>query len=153
VVEPLLAALLVTLLLSLTLAPVRRALSEVAGDVSRRYQEARSASQRAESLLRSVLTSDEYARLTECGYLDVRSPSRPHRVYRVPRDGGIVVMRESGRSVGGLCVQAIQPVPAADTVAMHKLMIEGAEDLYLQTANHLSVGALSRYGLGVLYER
>jgi hypothetical protein len=153
VIEPLLAALVVILLLSLTLAPVRRALCRAAGDLSRRYQDARTASQRAESLLRGVLTPDEYGRLSECGYLDVRSPSRPSRIYRVPRDGGIVVMRENGRAVGGLCVQPIQPVPAADTVAMHKLMIEGAEDLYLQTANHLSVGALSRYGLGVLYER
>lgn len=152
-VEPLLAALVIALLLLLTLPSVRRALSRVALEFSRRYQEARTASQRAESLLRGVLTSDEYARLSECGYLDVRSPSRPSRIYRVPRDGGIVVMRENGRAVGGLCVQAVQPVPSADTVAMHKLMIEGAEDFYLQTANHLSVGALSRYGLGVLYER
>lgn len=151
--EPLLAALVVILLLSLTLSPVRRAVSRAAGELSRRYQEARTASQRAEALLRGVLTSDEYSRLSECGYLDVRSPTRPSRIYRVPRDGGIVVMRENGRAIGGLCVQSIQPVPAADTVAMHKLMIEGAEDFYLQTANHLSVGALSRYGLGVLYER
>ncbi len=152
-VEPLLAALVVVLLLSLTLPPLRRALCRAAGEVSRRYQEARTASQRAEALLRGVLTSDEYSRLAEFGYLDVRSPSRPSRIYRVPRDGGIVVMRENGRAIGGLCVQSVQPVPVADTVAMHKLMIEGAEDLYLQTANHLSVGALSRYGLGVLYER
>ena len=103
-VEPLLAALVVALLLSLTLPLVRRALCRVAGELSRRYQEARTASQRAESLLRGVLSSDEYARLTECGYLDIRSPSRPNRVYRVPRDGGIVVMRENGRAIGGLCV-------------------------------------------------
>lgn len=152
-VEPLLAALLVILLLSLTLPSVRRVLCRAAHDLSRRYQEARTATQRAETLLRSVLSADEYVRLSEGGYLDVRSPSRPSRTYRVPRDGGIVVMRENGRAIGGLCVQSVQPVPAADTVAMHKLMIEGAEDLYLQTANHLSVGALSRYGLGVLYER
>ncbi len=151
--EPLLAALVVVFLLSLTLPPVRRCLLGVVHEISRHYQEARTASQRAESLLRAVLTADEFTRMSECGYLDVRSPSRPNRTYRVPRDGGIVVMRENGRAIGGLCVQSVQPVPAADTVAMHKLMIEGAEDLYLQTANHLSVGALSRYGLGVLYER
>ena len=152
-VEPLLATLLVILLLSLALGPVRHALRHLARDLSHRYQEARSASQRAESLLRGVLTTEEYERLSDCGYLDVRSPARSSRVYRVPRYGGIVVIRENGRAIGGLCIQAVQPVPASDTVAMHKLMIEGAEEIYLKTANHLSVGTLSRYGLGVLYER
>ena len=152
-VEPLLATLLVILLLSLALGRVRHALRQLASALSRRYQEARSVSQRGESLLRGVLTTDEYERLSDCGYLDVRSPSRPGRVYRVPRDGGIVVIRENRHAIGGLCIQAVQPVPASDSVAMHKLMIEGAEEIYLQTANHLSVGTLSRYGLGVLYER
>jgi hypothetical protein len=153
VVEPLVAAIVVVALLSLTLSPVRSAIGRLAGDVANRYHAARLANHRAEALLREVLTAEEYARLAERGFLDVRSPSRSSRVYRVPRDGGIVVMREHGRAVGGLCVQSIQPIPVADTVAMHKLMIEGAEEDYLRRANHLSVGALSRYGLGVLYER
>ena len=152
-VEPYLAVLILGLLLILILSPARRAVVHLASYLASRYQDARLASRRAEALLREVLSSEEHARLLERGYLDVRSPSRPSRVYRIPRDGGIVVMRENGRSVGGLCVQSIEPIPVADTVAMHKLMIEGAEEDYLRQANHLSVGALSRYGLGVLYER
>jgi hypothetical protein len=152
-VEPLLAALLVVLLLSLTVSPVRDALGRLGQSLARRYHDVRQANHRAEQLLRDVLTDEEHGRLVDRGYLDVRSPSRPSRIYRIPRDGGIVVMREHGRAVGGLCVQSIDPIPTADAVAMHKLMIEGAEEEYLLRANHLSVGALSRYGLGVLYER
>jgi hypothetical protein len=152
-VEPLLAAVVVVLLLCLALPPARHALGEIYDDLARRYRDVRQANHRAEDLLRAVLSAEEYSLLVERGFLDIRSPSRPNRTYRVPRDGGIVVMRERGRPIGGLCLQSVQPIPSADSVAMHKLMIEGAEDAYLQTANHLSVGALSRYGLGVLYER
>jgi hypothetical protein len=153
VLLPLVGLGLVLVAVWLLTGPLRRTLRRLIFGTVGRYQEARRAEQRAEMLLRDILTPPEYARLLARGFLDVRSPSRPNRTYRIPRDGGIVVLREAGRTVGGLCVQATQPVPAADAVAMHKLMIEGAESEYLQRANHLSVGALYRYGLGVLYER
>ena len=123
------------------------------GRIAGRYLEAKAADRRAEALLRDVLTPPEYARLLARGYLDVRSPGHPGRVYRIPRDGGLVVVREGGRAICGLCLQAVQPVPAADVVAIHKLMIEGAEDEYLRRANHFNAVALSRYGLGVFYWR
>jgi len=133
--------------------PVRETGHRTFASVLDHYRETREADRRADELLRDVLTPDEYTRLQERGFLDVRSGRFPGRIYRVPRDGGIVVLRENGRSVGGLCVQATTPMPAADSVAMHKLMIEGAESEYLRRANHLSIGALTRYGLGVLYDR
>ena len=34
-----------------------------------------------------------------------------------------------------LCVQSVEPIPDADTVLLHKLMIEGDEEHYLQVAN------------------
>lgn len=149
-IEALVAASVILLALALYLSPARRAIGRVATDLARRHRAARAADRRAESLLGDLLTHEERARLRDHGYLEVRSPSRLERTYRVPRDGGIVLMREGGRFVGGLCVQSVQTIPRADTVAMHKLMIEGAEDLYLRSANHLSVGAIARYGLGVL---
>lgn len=118
-----------------------------------RYREAREAERRADLLLRDVLTPPEYASLAELGYLDVRSRCFPSRVYRVPRDGGLIILRERGRVVGGLCVQPTVALPVADVVAMHKLMIEGAETEYLRRANQLSVGTLYRYGLDMLGER
>jgi hypothetical protein len=149
-IEALVAASVMVLLLAWVLLPTGRAIGRVATDLARHYRAARAADRLAEALLREVLTDEERGRLRDRSYLDVQSPSRPGRTYRVPRDGGIVLMRERGRVVGGLCVQSVQPIPRADTVAMHKLMIEGAEDQYLQTANHLSVGTIRRYGLGVL---
>jgi len=144
---PLLAAAIGLLVAGLYLTP------GLACSLLARYREAQRAGRRAEALLRDLLTPTEYARLTTRGYLEVRSPSYPGRVYRVPRDGGIVVVYQNGRAVGGLCVHAVEPIPVPDTVAMHKLMIEGAEATYLQRANHLSVGALCRYGIGFVYER
>ncbi len=95
------------------------------------------AERRAESLLRDLLSHREYAQLCYSGYLDVPSPSRDDRVYRVPRGPGQVVVLEDGRITERLCVQpAMGGLPEADVVLMHKMLIEADEDTYLQTANH-----------------
>lgn len=95
------------------------------------------AERRAELLLRDMLSYREYSQLCLSGYLDVPSPSRDERVYRVPRGPGQVVVLESGRITERLCVQpAMGGLPEADVVLMHKMLIESDEDTYLQTANH-----------------
>jgi len=95
------------------------------------------AERRAESLLRDMLSTREYAQLCFTGYLDVNSPARHDRVYRVPRGPGQIVVLESGRITERLCVQpAAGGLPEADVVLMHKLLIESDEETYLQTANH-----------------
>ncbi len=152
--HPLLAAVGVGLLVAATCLlarPAARAVAGLLGRVAAAQQSALEAERRAEQLLRDVLTPAEHGRMLARGYLDVASPGHPGRIYRVPRDGGIVVMYEGSRPVAGLCVQPVDALPTADTVAMHKLMIEGAEVEYLRRANHLSVATLSRYGLGALY--
>jgi hypothetical protein len=97
------------------------------------------AQHRAETLLRSLLTEAEYQQLNRYQYLDVRSPSRPTRIYRVPRHKGQVKVYEAGMVVEALCIQAVEPIPDGDTVLMHKLMIEGNEDEYLRAANHFDL--------------
>jgi hypothetical protein len=92
--------------------------------------------QRADVLLRDVLSSAQYHQLRRRGYLDVPSPSHPQRIYRVPRSREQVRVFEDGRLVERLCVQSVEPVPSGDIVLMHKLMIEGNEDEYLRLANH-----------------
>jgi len=42
---------------------------------------------------------------------------------------------EQGRHKTSLCLQPLEEVPYADQVVIHKLMIEGDEETYLQTAN------------------
>jgi hypothetical protein len=42
---------------------------------------------------------------------------------------------ENERVKASLCLQAVEWVPDADMVVIHKLMIEGDEDTYLQKAN------------------
>jgi len=97
------------------------------------------ANQRANELLRSVLSSEQYDQLTRNGYLDIPSPSDPVCIYRVPRVQGLVKVIEQGRHKESLCLQAQEAVPDADHVLIHKLMIEANEQIYLQTANRLAL--------------
>lgn len=93
------------------------------------------AERRAEALLRRFLTEEEYQQLLCQGYLRVPSPHYPNRVYLIPRYRGLVRVYESGRAVMRLCVGPVEPLPDADVVLMHKLMIEGNEEEYLKIAN------------------
>jgi hypothetical protein len=95
----------------------------------------RVAQDRAETLLRNVLTAEEYTRLGDLGYLEVRSPSQPTRVYCVPRGPGRVAIQEGGLLVESLCVGPVEWLPPSDVVLAHKLMIEGDEQEYLRRAN------------------
>jgi hypothetical protein len=102
-------------------------------------QHDREADERAEALLRTLLTDEESAQLAQCGYLEVRSPSRPTRTYRVPRGPGRVVVHEEGAEIESLCVAPVGWLPQGDVVLAHKLMIEGNEPEYLRRANHFRV--------------
>jgi len=95
----------------------------------------RQAQERAEALLKRVLSPDEYERLQRRGYLEVPSKLHPTRTYRVPRHQGQVKVFEGETPILALCVQSVEPIPDADAVIMHKLMIEGNEEGYLQVAN------------------
>ena len=100
------------------------------------YRSRIASEQRAEVLLRDVLSAGQFHQLRRRGYLDVPSPSRPNRSYRIPRSRDQVRVYEDGRLIERLCVQAVEPVPTGDVVLMHKLMIEGNEAEYLRLANH-----------------
>ncbi len=114
--------------------PYRVLVQPPVGAVNSR-QDWRAAQERAEALLQELLTEEEYRQLERRGYLEVRSPSRPQRVYRIPRHQGQVKVYEGGVPVMALCVQSTEPMPDGDVVLMHKLMIEGNEDEYLRVAN------------------
>jgi hypothetical protein len=96
----------------------------------------REAHERAEALLSTMLTGEEYAQLDEHGYLEVASPSQPNRRYRVPRRPGRVCVIDSGVEVASLCVAPVEWMPPGDILLTHKLMIEGDEQEYLRRANH-----------------
>jgi hypothetical protein len=100
------------------------------------YRSRVASEQRAEVLLRDLLNQSQLHQLRRRGYLDVPSPSRANRTYRIPRSRDQGRVYEDGRLIERLCVQAVEPVPTGDVVVMHKLMIEGNEDEYLRLANH-----------------
>jgi hypothetical protein len=93
------------------------------------------AERRATSLLREMLSPDEFRQLTWLGYIDVPSPSNTNRTYRVPRTRGYVQVIDGGRAVMRLCLQPTERIPDADVVLLHKLMIEANETTYLDKAN------------------
>jgi len=95
------------------------------------------AERRAETLLRDMLSTEEYRQLLTSGFLEIASHTRPDRVYRIPRGPGQVLVEEHGRVLERLCLQPeVAGLPEADVVLMHKLLIESDEEHYLQTANH-----------------
>jgi hypothetical protein len=98
---------------------------------------------RARAMLREMLTDDQYQQLMVRGYLEVRSRSKPHRVYRIPGSTGRVRVFERGREVVELCLQPTEPLPDGDLVLLHKLMIEANEHEYLAKANHFAPGTLA----------
>jgi len=93
------------------------------------------AERKATGLLRDVLTTEQFHQLTWHGYLEIPSPTAPYRVYRVPRNKGNVQVIENGHAIMRLCLQPVECLPDADLVALHKLMIEANEEMYLQKAN------------------
>lgn len=98
---------------------------------------------RARALLHEMLTDAECQQLMELGYLEVKSPSKAHRVYRIPGVAGRVRVFERGREIVELCVQPTEALPNSDVVLLHKLMIEGNEEEYLARANHFAPGTLA----------
>lgn len=98
-------------------------------------REHRDADARAKRALSEMLSLEEYDQLTHRGYIEVRSPSTPQRVYRIPNGHGRVAVYDSGKRVMGLCVGPVEYVPDADLVLVHKLMIEANEAEYLKLAN------------------
>jgi hypothetical protein len=105
---------------------------------SQAFRARAAADRRAEVLMAEILGPDAYRQVVRKGFLDVPSPSRSGRIYRVPRSRDQVRVYEDGRLVERLCIQSIEPMPYGDIIVMHKLMIEADEEEYLRIANHFS---------------
>ena len=101
------------------------------------WQEHKRADERAERLLRDVLGEDQYQHFCQLGYIEVPSQAHPGRVYRIGGWLEKVVVVEHGRTIGVLCAEVMEDVPAADVVLTHKLMLEGDEEEYLRIANSI----------------
>ena len=93
------------------------------------------AQRRSEALLSEFLSTGELRQLRSRGYLEVPSPRRPGRIYRVPAHHGPVAIYQNGRCVQLLCIGPVNPLPDGDVVLAHKLMIEHCEEEYVRAAN------------------
>jgi hypothetical protein len=113
------------------------------GHWSRVLSDRITAERRAHSLMRDMLSPVQYQQLSRHGYVEVCSPSIPHRVYRIPGAGGLVRVYEQGHAIMDLCLQPVDPLPDGDVVVMHKLMIEANEQDYLSKANHFAPGIIT----------
>jgi hypothetical protein len=97
------------------------------------------ANQRANMLVRELLSPDELEQLRSNGYLTVPSRSTPGRVYRIPAQPGLVIVVDAGEPGIRLCLQPARSLPEPEHVLVHKLLLEGAEREYWQRANRLNV--------------
>ena len=59
----------------------------------------------------------------------------------------MVTVYEHGRAIMRLCLQSTEPLPRADVVVMHKLLIEANEQEYLHKANQLPVQIRTEMGV------
>lgn len=132
IVVPLLAIAVIAVYLLLM-----RSLARLIDDRLDPLHDWREAERRAEVLLSDILASRELRILTQKGYLEVPSRIYSDRVYRIPRYQGPVAVYEAGALTNLLCVRSVDPIPNADAVLMHKLMIEGDEESYLKIANSI----------------
>jgi len=93
---------------------------------------------KAEALLRSLLDERQDRDLTEKGWFDVLvRGDEGERVYRIKRGraGNVVRLGADGREVERLCVYPRGPLPAADSMAAQKLMLENDERKFRKVAN------------------
>ncbi|MHB1005089.1 MAG: hypothetical protein ACYC3S_05535 [Chloroflexota bacterium] len=97
----------------------------------------REAERRAEAMLSEMLPATDQQYLSQRGYLEVPSGKFAERRYRIPRFQGPVAVYERGSLVNLLCVRSVEPIPNADAILLHKLMIEGDEEGYLKAANSI----------------
>jgi hypothetical protein len=95
---------------------------------------------RADALLDEMLTERERRQLTQVGYVEVKSPHYPGRVYRIPGTPGRVRVFDRNRELYELCLEPAEPLPYSDVIALHKLLILGNEREYLATANRFAPG-------------
>lgn len=91
--------------------------------------------ERANALLREMLSEPEQQQLAQSGFITVPSCSVEGRYYRVPARPGWVDVYEADRLAMRVCVEPLEHLPTPDIVLMHKLMIEGNERDYLRQAN------------------
>ncbi|MGH2502747.1 MAG: hypothetical protein ACRDID_09565, partial [Ktedonobacterales bacterium] len=103
------------------------------------------AEERCKALLHELLNEREYQQLMQRGYVEVASPSRASRVYRIPSFDGRVCMYEHGRPLVELCVRPEVALPRNDVIVLHKLMIQGNEQGYLAQANKIELTLPPRF--------
>jgi len=117
----------------------------VSRSVIARQREYYEAKKRAEALLRASITNEQYQQLLSRGYMEIPSRLYPGYIYRIPRNQQRVQIFETNQTVSSpysrklaeLCIVPCDPVPDADMVLAHKLMIEADEQTYLSIANRI----------------
>src|SRR5438270_12140853 len=85
-----------------------------------------SATQRAESLLRSHLSNTEMAELQQSGVLEVRSPGHAARVYQISAYSGRATVQTDGLPEYELCIHTRELLPGREHLLAHQLRLEGA---------------------------
>lgn len=97
------------------------------------------AEDRAEVLLRSLLSPEQRSAYDLHKHFDVRAQSG--RIYRLHRGPvrNVHVLDHGGQGIRGYCIHPRETVPVADVLVAQKLMLEADEQEFLRIANAFSV--------------
>jgi len=98
------------------------------------------AQHKADILLNEFLTRRQRKSLKELGYFEVITPrGKTYRIRR-GRSNNVREVDANGKEIAMLCAHPTEYVPDADTMLAQKLMLETAEEEFLQIANRNPIG-------------
>jgi hypothetical protein len=92
------------------------------------------ANDKAEELLRSMLTQEQLGQLDAMAAFEVTTERAKYRIKR-GRSGNVKELNVDGQVVASYCIHPRERVPDADTMLAQKLMLESDEAEFLRIAN------------------
>jgi len=106
----------------------------LARESEERERSRRESGQRAEALLKSLLTDDQRKSLEEMKRFAIRSETgKPYRI-RLESSMNVDELDEQGKVLNTYCLVPKEPLPLCDNLAIQKLMLETAEAEFLRIA-------------------
>lgn len=93
----------------------------------------------AETLLQQVIGIKLYTHFRLTGYFDVPSKLDPDLVYRVARNGPLVLTTKKGELKGAICIQLVGEFPSQDAVAATYLLAKYDEPRIFTTGKAVAL--------------
>ncbi len=113
--------------------------AEYAAERERLAAERKLADEKADQLLRDVLTPEQLEEFAALQYFTITSQSGKRYRIRLGRAGNIEELDEAGNPSHKICCHPADNVPDKDTIVVQKLLLEHDEVEFLRQANRRAV--------------